>query len=223
MIVMKFLKTLLILSILNLIALILVTLRLPDQVPIHVNYLGQIDGYGPKWSVPVLSIIAPILMITAMVYRKQTDNGKVRNNKKVESILFPVLGIFFIGISWMTVYIAMQTTAAITLRMELIAGLPLGILMIILGNYMGTIKYNKTLGIRTPWTLKNEEVWHKTHRMGSYWGVLGGFIILATSLYAYFTKQTVISVIGILVGVLSTAIIPTIYSYWIYEKINKKI
>src|ERR1043166_6580261 len=38
-------------------------------------------------------------------------------------------------------------------------------LFLILGNYMGNIRPNFFMGIRTPWTLSSETVWMKTHRL----------------------------------------------------------
>jgi uncharacterized membrane protein len=37
---------------------------------------------------------------------------------------------------------------------------------LLLGNYLGTFRPSYFIGIRTPWTLENEEVWRSTHRNG---------------------------------------------------------
>lgn len=50
----------------------------------------------------------------------------------------------------------------------------IGILFIVLGNYYGKIKFNYFVGIRTPWTLANEEVWYKTHRFAGPVWIVGG-------------------------------------------------
>lgn len=39
-----------------------------------------------------------------------------------------------------------------------------GALFIAMGNMFGKIRPNYTLGIRTPWTLADAQVWDKTHR-----------------------------------------------------------
>ncbi len=37
---------------------------------------------------------------------------------------------------------------------------------LVLGNYFGNLKPNRFVGIRTPWTLKSDETWRATHRLG---------------------------------------------------------
>lgn len=43
---------------------------------------------------------------------------------------------------------------------------------------MEKIKPNHYFGIKTPWNLKNEIVWKKTHRLGYYTAMIGGFVLL---------------------------------------------
>jgi len=45
---------------------------------------------------------------------------------------------------------------------------------------MGRIRQNYFFGIKTPWTLANEEVWRKTHRFTGYVWVAAGFVGLLT-------------------------------------------
>jgi len=51
---------------------------------------------------------------------------------------------------------------------------------LVLGNYIGTFRPNYFVGIRTPWTLENDEVWRATHRNIGPILVLGslGFLVL---------------------------------------------
>ena len=42
----------------------------------------------------------------------------------------------------------------------------IGLMFIVLGNYMGKVRKNFFIGIRTPWTLASDEVWNRTHRLG---------------------------------------------------------
>ena len=84
----------------------------------------------------------------------------------------------------------------------------------IMGNMMYNIKPNFFIGIRTPWTLKNEEVWRRTHRFGSvamFLAGLGAFIFLLASPQSSFEYLLPLVVV---VG----AIIPAIYSYIVYRQ-----
>ena len=92
----------------------------------------------------------------------------------------------------------------------------LGILFIIIGNYMWKVKSKWFVGVRTPWTLSNEEVWNKTNRLGGKIFVgLGLFFIIGVFL------PTKIFWGIFIVGVPIVALVPIIYSYVLYRKLTK--
>ena len=49
----------------------------------------------------------------------------------------------------------------------------IGVMFVIMGNYMHKIKQNYSVGIKLPWTLNSEENWNRTHRLGSWLFVIG--------------------------------------------------
>lgn len=89
-----------------------------------------------------------------------------------------------------------------------IVPLAVGLLFIIIGNYMPQIKSNFFMGIRTPWTLSSETVWQKTHLLGGYTFVIGGILfivgtVLTPPLNLYLP----------LIGALVAVSLPVAYSY----------
>ncbi|MGO4293347.1 SdpI family protein [Chitinophaga sp. RAB17] len=89
------------------------------------------------------------------------------------------------------------------------------VFLAICGNLLYNVRPNPYLGIRTPWTLKNETVWRKTHRMGGImlfvFGVAGFFATLIANEHQ--SHYILLSVL------LITALVPTAYSYIIYRKL----
>ena len=81
-----------------------------------------------------------------------------------------------------------------------------GALLIITGNVFGKLRWNFTLGIRTPWTLADERVWDKTHRFAGWLFVINGFIVLATAL----TPLSVIVRLGITFVLLAATFVLTV-------------
>lgn len=57
----------------------------------------------------------------------------------------------------------------------------LGGFLIVAGNVLGKLRWNYTVGIRTPWTLADERVWDKTHRFGGWVFVTGGLFLLVSA------------------------------------------
>lgn len=223
---MKLLKIMIPISFINVIALIVVSLKLPATVPIHINAANFIDGYGPNWALPILGLL-PILLTIGMLFYWRHMNKKdvIPKNQKVESILFNILITFFLVLTWLPVLIAFANVgpdAKIDLPLSLIIGIPLGILMIVFGNFMGIIKYNRFLGIRTPWTLGNQNVWKRTHRLGGYTAVIGGIIIIIGCLVSFLLDNNfIIMIVSFISGLIFVAVIPFLYSFVIYRKILK--
>ena len=87
-----------------------------------------------------------------------------------------------------------------------------------LGNYFKTIKPNYFIGIKTPWTLENEEVWKKHIWVENLW-FMGGFLmamtfVLPNKINSYFLGITAV-----------ISIVPIVYSYLEFKKskISNKI
>jgi uncharacterized membrane protein len=91
------------------------------------------------------------------------------------------------------------------------------ILFIVMGNIMGRVRHNYFVGFRYPWTLANEEVWRKTHRLGSKAMVIGGVLALIGVLITENTARFV----TLMAGLFIPTIITSIYSYLVFRKIEK--
>ncbi|MFY9500060.1 MAG: SdpI family protein, partial [bacterium] len=83
---------------------------------------------------------------------------------------------------------------------------------IIIGNVMGRIRPTFFVGIRTPWTLADDEVWRKTHRLAAPLWVLAGFLGLVTAIL-----PPPWNALGLLAPLFLAAIVPVVYSYLIYR------
>jgi uncharacterized membrane protein len=75
-------------------------------------------------------------------------------------------------------------------------------------------KRNWFIGIRTPWTLSNDEVWDKTHKIGGKLFKLAGIL----ALFAIFFERYAILVI--VVPLIVVSIYTVVYSYLEYQKDN---
>jgi uncharacterized membrane protein len=94
-----------------------------------------------------------------------------------------------------------------------------GILFVFMGNYFKVIKPNYFIGIKTPWTLENEEVWKLTHLLAGKMWVIGGIAIVIGSLIVpedinFYIFMSITAVISF---------VPIVYSYFIYKKLKNTI
>ena len=186
---------------------------LPDKIPMHWNASGEIDDWGKK-----IEIIIPLLIVSSVGYftfllapdldpKGNFDKmgRKLNNLRYIISIFMTLLGLFIVY--------SIQTLNSNPNMVFVIIGL----LFSFLGNYFKTIKPNYFIGIKTPWTLENEEVWKKTHLIsGKLWfvgGILMGLTILLPNEFKFYTFIGIVAIISI---------IPIIFSYLEFKKIQKK-
>jgi len=90
-----------------------------------------------------------------------------------------------------------------------------GVLFLVIANYITKTQPNFFFGIRTPWTLANEEVWFRTHRQGAYLFALVGIVFI---LGAPFRLGLVVSV----VFAVTVAVWLVIYSYILYVRLDRE-
>jgi uncharacterized membrane protein len=88
----------------------------------------------------------------------------------------------------------------------------MGILFIVIGNYMPKTRQNYTIGIKVPWALDNEENWNRTHRLAGYLWVAGGIALVILALAGLTNPVLMIGV------VLFFTLVPTFYSWWLHAK-----
>ncbi|MCY9023192.1 SdpI family protein, partial [Priestia megaterium] len=97
--------------------------------------------------------------------------------------------------------------------MSYIVPIVVGIIFIIIGNYLQRVRSNYFMGIRTPWTLSNETVWKKTHRLSGKLFFIGGLLIFISAFLPDGYKSMVMWV-----SIVLCVAIPYLYSYLVYKK-----
>lgn len=88
-----------------------------------------------------------------------------------------------------------------------------GFLIAVVGNFLGKMTRNFFAGIRTPWTLASEEVWHRTHRLAGKLFVLAGLVVAVAGV-AGVPGWPLLAVPGV------AALIAVVYSYVVYKRIE---
>lgn len=188
--------------------------KLPDQIPTHWNVAGEIDGYSSK---AFGAFMAPVIMLVVWLGMKFLPNidPKKKNYEKFDSsysIIICLLTSFFFVLHLLTITVSLGYDISINKVIPLI----IGILFIILGNYMPKSKSNFFYGIKTPWTLTSDISWRKTHRLGGKLFVLAGIIVVISSIFLTGTVQVIIFVISTSIA----ALIPIVASYFYAKNDN---
>ena len=138
------------------------------------------------------------------------DKDPKRNNmsaalKSISLWIIPVLSVLCYGL---TLAAAMGRPSHI----ETIVPLLVGILFLLIGNYLPKTKQSYTMGIRLPWTLESEENWNRTHRLAGFLWVAAGTLFILLSLLRLWNGW----LLGILLAVMVLS--PILYSYFLHRK-----
>jgi uncharacterized membrane protein len=186
--------------------------QLPEQVPTHFGLDGVADDWSDKsllWIIPgALGMGIYFLMLAIPVL---DPKRKIRQMGDKYFALRFILTVFF---SVLSVYLIFASKTGSIESPNLLLALG-GAFFAILGNYLQTVRPNYFIGIRTPWTLENEQVWNKTHRMGGRIWILGGILIMC---FAFLVSDSQLYTI-IFAAILSVMVlVPVVYSYTEFRK-----
>jgi uncharacterized membrane protein len=100
----------------------------------------------------------------------------------------------------------------------MVAPVMIGVLFVVLGNVMPRARSNWMFGIRTPWTLTNDRVWERTHRVGGMTFVGAGLLLIVSA----FLRPTAMVAVLITASVLAS-VIPITYSYFAWRQETSRV
>ena len=183
--------------------------RLPEQMPFHWNINGEVDAWSSK-TMAVFGLPAILLVFHWVCVFACCMDPK---NKEYPPVMLRIALWICPGIGLLLSGLVYPAAMGHSMSVEIIMPLIMGLLFIIIGNYLPKCKQSYTMGIKLPWTLNNEENWNKTHRFGGKVWVTGGVVIMATAIIGSFWIF-----IGLMVLMM---ILPTVYSYRHYRKYEK--
>lgn len=206
---MKLFKNKNVLCILTIIPMIIGVISLaflPNIIPIHWGFDGNVNSYGSKYIILTLPIVSIVVL---GIYALRLKFGTATENKDAVGMLQLVLNILMVMVITITFNSISDNPIFNNSNIGIFA---LGLIIIITGNYMPKFRRNGIAGIRTPWTISNDKVWYKTHRIGGKITVVAGILIIIMSMI--FDNITLVPVLIIVIlGFVSACI----YSYIITE------
>lgn len=209
-------KKIILMGIISLLILTAATLLtydfLPAQMPIHWDLSGKADDYTDKnvFLAVVFAITAGINVLGIVLPRIDPHRANYRRFEKAYVIMFGMLDVMMLAFFLITLGAASRSEA---LSPAFLIPMALGIVFIVLGNYMPLFRQNFFAGIKTPWALADEEIWNRTHRIGGRcWFACGfGFLLIP------FLPDALKGALMMILILIMTAV-PFIGSYLIYHQ-----
>jgi uncharacterized membrane protein len=156
--------------------------QVPAGRDVAIHFDG--DGVANGWARPAVALfLVPVLAAFNVVMQFALPRIDPRGQNLRRSAQA-------YGTIWLAVMVVLALAQAIIVATALgvdvaFRGLALGLVggfFIVVGNVMGKLRWNTTVGIRTPWTIADERVWDQTHRFGGKLFVACG-ALLVTALF----------------------------------------
>ena len=180
--------------------------RLPDVVTTHWGFNGQPDGWSAKWMAcfGIPGFMAAINLIVSIATEGESRlNGTSKVVINICRWIVPVLSIILVPM--MLFY-----ELGYKMDVEKIVCTIMGVLFVVLGNYLPKCRQNYYVGIKLPWTLSSEENWNKTHRLGGFVWMICGILMLISTWAG--TSWVTVAVLFAMI------LIPTVYSYILHRR-----
>ena len=204
-------KTLIITSIVTILPVLIGIIcwnRLPDVMATHFGFNNEANGFSSKafavFGLPM--VLLAVLWVGAFV----TANDPKRQN------ISPKMFSLMLWIAPVISLVAATTIYPVNLGYELdiafFSELLVGLMFIIIGNYLPKARQNYTIGIKIPWTLANEENWNRTHRLAGYLWMICGILMILISLTRFVPAEWLVGIFLIMV------LVPCIYSFWLHAE-----
>lgn len=186
--------------------------KLPGQFATHWGADGQADGWAGK---PLAVFLLPVLLLVlhwVAIFFTARDKGNQDQSPKVFGMALwsvPIISLLSFGVIY-------GIALGWTMNLTALVSITMGLMFMVIGNYLPKCRPNRTIGIRIAWTLNSEENWKATHRFAGWVWMVGGIVML---LCAFLPGMAGVIVTLALVVVLT--LIPVIYSYCYYRRQRK--
>lgn len=206
---------------------------LPLRIPMHFNAQGEVTRIGYKYE---LYIMLALSAVTALVSRgnmvslkdkvdkaeDERSKATAETNCFVFSLVYLCIILFMVGIEIALMVISFsavdvsgefQGIGIFTMMMNIMMSL----MFIALGNVMPKVRRNATFGVKTSWSMYNDETWARSNRIGGKLFVAMGFVSLIVALVVESVYAMAI-VFGLVIVV---AIASIVVSYCIYSEVKE--
>ena len=182
--------------------------RMPEQMATHFDFNFQPDDYSSRefalFGIPAF-MAALFVLCSGLLEVHPKKRGMDNRLKSITRWFIPILSVV---VQCITISYALDSS------LNLIRFIPIliGVLFVLIGNYLPKCRQNYTMGIKLPWTLNSEENWEKTHRFGGRMFVIAGLCMILAAFFGGYGAAI------IFVLVMIACFVPAIYSFVLYRK-----
>jgi uncharacterized membrane protein len=189
--------------------------RLPERVATHFDLHGNADGWMSRpWAAAFMPVVAlGLWALVRFAPRVLPRSDEKRLETSIVALVAALTAIFMAAIHVVLLRVATTPGVSVTKTVLVLAGL----LFVAIGLVLPRVKRNPIIGVRTAWTLRSDENWARTQRVGGYAMVLAGAgSVLAGGLGG--TTGAILAIAGLIVA----GIVPVVYSLVVARQLDSR-
>jgi len=184
--------------------------QMPDKVVSHWGMNGEANGYmGKFWGIFLLpTIILVCYFIFLFIPHIDPKKQNILKFQKYYDMFILTFILFFVYVYALTIFWNLNYNF---IFIQFMAP-ALALIFYVVGIMLRHVEPNLSIGIRTPWTIADDDVWYKTHKLGSKLFKISAVVCLFGIIipqYAFYF---------ILLPIIITAVYLVLYSYLEYRK-----
>ena len=183
--------------------------RLPETIATHFGANGEANGWSSR-AFTVFGLPAFMAGCNLLVwFTLHTDPKRQNMNPTLRALAGWIVPVLSVLLSALT----LGNALGYAMHIEIVTPLLIGLLYVVIGNYLPKTKQSYTMGIKLPWTLASEENWNRTHRIAGFLWVLGGILTILFTLLHVWSFWLLFILITLLL-----VLVPAVYSFLLYKK-----
>jgi uncharacterized membrane protein len=186
--------------------------KFPSQIATHFGMDGQPNDYSSKVTGLILFPGINVLMYFLFIVLPKIDPS--RKNYGLFQDKFKIIRTLLHALLSYITMVTVFYSLGYQFNIEYVLFYGLLAFFFVMGNYLGNVRHNYFIGIRTPWTLSNETVWKNTHRLTAKIWVGGSLLMMV--IYPFLPQEISGTAFMIFIGAI--AIIPIVYSFLDFRK-----
>ena len=206
---------------------------MPDIIPMHHDMAGNTDRWGSKTESMIFPVI--ILCVTFFwhllicIYEKKATNAKTEKEQMEakssakflcivgisEAVMFGIMHYFILYSACVQ---ANTGGSKATIDIARVSCILCGIMFVVLGNFMTKAKKNAVVGLRTVWSMYNDNTWRKSNRFAAISIIVAGLLTIITTAFTGGMTGTIYMLIYILLA----TVVAVAYSKKVYEHEKKE-
>lgn len=183
---------------------------IPERVPTHWNVRGEPDDFGSRTMGALMLPLTALAVFVLLRLLPRIDPRRANYDRFADT--YDWLLVFIVGAMVLMHLVMIGVYLGVPIAIERAFPAIIGLLLIGVGNMLPRARSNWWFGIRTPWTLSDERVWARTHRIGGYaMMAAGGMLLLTAAMPSVFPMWLAIAL------AVSAALAPAVYSYFLWR------